>query len=146
MTIRSSGRSRVREHAGPGDHLDVELQAVQVVERHPLEQRPAALHQILLRGIGNAIDAGVRVRPQVPHGVMVGGPGVEDDEVAVGVGAAQRPATEALSGKSRQGLEIGQKQEGVIGNVFDRRHAVPVLAPVHPHARLLACETAAQRV
>ena len=110
----------VRERPRLRHHFDVELHAVQVVERQVLEQRSAALHEVLLRRIGDAVDAGARLRLQVPHGVVVGRPGIEHDELAVGMPALQRLAAEALARKAAQRLEVGEKQEGVIGDVLRR--------------------------
>ena len=96
------GSLGVRERPRFGYHLDVELHAVQVVERHGLEQRSAALHEVLLRWVGDAVDAGIRLRLQVPHGVVIGRPGIEHDEVAVGMPALQRLTAKALARKSTQ--------------------------------------------
>jgi hypothetical protein len=92
---------------------------MQVVEAHPFEERSTGLYQVLLGGLGNLVEGFRRVcRPpgasfDVPNGVPIGTPGLEDNQVSVIIRPIEHLATVPILGKPLQPLPIGEEEKRV---------------------------------
>ena len=127
--------------------LDVELEPLEVLERHALEQRPPGLHQVLLLRPARQVDlvGPLLLRPRgrfdVAQRVEVGSAVGEGDGVLEEPGPRQLARAEPLqreAGPAWGGLgeqvETGQEKERVDADVLGR-DGVRRLAPVEPHRR-----------
>ncbi len=116
------GSLRVRETRF-GVDLDVELEAVQVVERHALEAGAARLHQVLLsRGVdlidGRALGTGGRLL-DVPERFAVGGPAFEDDQIAEVLVPCHRAKAKTPPRIAPEQPDVGQQEERIERLLFD---------------------------
>ena len=130
----------VRE-AALGHGLDVQLEAVQVVEGHPFEAGPAGLHQVLLRGIAHQVQfvrpalAAVGGALHVADGVPVRAPRAQDDDVPVGVRSGEGLELVALAREAAQQLGVGEEEEGIERLLLGRHGPAVRAAAVDAHAR-----------
>ena len=122
----------------PAVDLDVELEADEVLEGHPLEQRPPGLHEVLLLGRAGQVDLvgprllGLGLALDVAERVEVAPAVREGHDVPEEAGARQLLELEPVAREAPQEVGVGEEEErvdaDVLGPDLGRRAAA-----VQPH-------------
>ncbi len=123
-------------------YLNVELQPVQIVERHLLEERAARLHEVLLHRVADEVKR-IGAPLRLPGGALdvadripVGRPGGQHNQVAEEVGARQLLELKATAREALQQRNVRQEEKRMQGRLLLLHGAAAGRALVQTHEGL----------